>query len=163
MRDSIQQEASKMTSVRVAAVQAGCVLMDQAATLNRVAALTAEAAAQGAQLVAFPEVFVPGTPIWIDTRPIWDGDEDWFRLLAENAVVVPGPAIERLPPLRSGQTLDSELPRQDRRLSGGRREAALRRCAIGYDGPGPPTRRGISACEEMEQSAEAGELRIGPG
>ena len=79
-----------MTSVRVAAVQASYVLMDQAATLDRVAALTGEAAAQGAQLVAFPEVFVPGTPIWIDTRPIWDGDEDWFRLLAENAVVVPG-------------------------------------------------------------------------
>jgi nitrilase len=85
-----------MTSLRVAAVQASYVLMDQAATLDRVAALTAEAAAQGAQLAAFPEVFIPGTPIWIDTRPIWDGDEDWFRLLAENAVVVPGPATERL-------------------------------------------------------------------
>ena len=22
----------------------------------------------------FPEVFIPGTPIWIDTQPIWDGD-----------------------------------------------------------------------------------------
>ena len=84
------------TSVRVAAVQASYVLMDQGATLDRVAALTAQAAAQGAQLVALPEVFVPGTPVWIDTRPIWDGDEDWFRLLAENAVVVPGPATERM-------------------------------------------------------------------
>ena len=85
-----------MTSLRVAAVQASYALMDQAATLERVASLTAEAAAQGAQLAAFPEVFIPGTPIWIDTRPIWDGDEDWFRLLAENAVVVPGPATRRL-------------------------------------------------------------------
>ncbi len=85
-----------MTSLRVAAVQASYVLMDRAATLERVAALAGQAAAQGAQLVAFPEVFVPGTPIWIDTRPIWDGDEDWFRLLAENAVVVPGLAAERL-------------------------------------------------------------------
>jgi nitrilase len=41
-------------------------------------------------------VFVPGTPIWIDTQPIWDGDADWFRLLAENAVTVPGPATDRL-------------------------------------------------------------------
>ena len=57
-----------MTSLRVAAVQASYVLMDQAATLDRVAELAAAAAAQGAQLVAFPEVFVPGTPIWIDTR-----------------------------------------------------------------------------------------------
>ena len=79
--------------------------MDQAATLDRVAALTGQAAAQGAQLVAFPEVFVPGTPIWIDTRPIWDGDEDWFRLLAENAVVVPGPATDRLGAIARGNGL----------------------------------------------------------
>ncbi len=85
-----------MTTVRVAAVQAAYVLMDREATLDRVAELTAAAAAQGAELVAFPEVFVPGTPFWIDTQPIWDGDAEWFRLLAENAVAVPGPATERL-------------------------------------------------------------------
>jgi nitrilase len=85
-----------MTTVRVAAVQASYVLMDRAATIDRVARLTGEAAAQGAQLVVFPEVFVPGTPFWIDTQPIWEGDADWFRLLAENAVAVPGPATDRL-------------------------------------------------------------------
>jgi Carbon-nitrogen hydrolase len=85
-----------MPRVRVAAVQASYVLMHQQATLDKVAELTVKAAAQGAQFVVFPEVFVPGTPICIDTRPIWDGDEEWFRLLAQNAVVVPGPATERL-------------------------------------------------------------------
>ena len=48
------KEACEMTSVRVAAVQASYVLMDQAATLDRVAALTGEAAAQGAQLARWP-------------------------------------------------------------------------------------------------------------
>jgi nitrilase len=85
-----------MTTVRVAAVQATYVLMDREATIDRVADLTAAAAAGGAQLVVFPEAFIPGTPIWIDTQPIWDGDADWFRLLAENAVVVPSPATDRL-------------------------------------------------------------------
>ena len=85
-----------MTTLRVAAVQAAYVLMDRDATIDRVAELTAAAAAEGAQLVVFPEVFVPGTPIWIDTQPIWDGDEEWFGLLAENAVAVPGPATDRL-------------------------------------------------------------------
>jgi nitrilase len=84
-----------MTTVRVAAVQATYELLDREATIDRVGELTAAAAAQGAQLVVFPEVFVPGTPIWIDTVPIWDGDDDWFRLLAENAVVIPGPATRR--------------------------------------------------------------------
>jgi nitrilase len=55
--------ARSMTMLRVAAVQAAYVLMDREATVNRVAELTAKAAAQGAQLVVFPEVFVPGTPI----------------------------------------------------------------------------------------------------
>ena len=74
-----------MTTVRVAAVQASYELMNREATIERVAELTAAAAAQGAQLVVFPEAFVPGTPFWIDTQPIWEGDAEWFRLLAENA------------------------------------------------------------------------------
>jgi nitrilase len=85
-----------MTTLRVAAVQASYVLMNREATIDRVHELTAKAAAQDAQLVVFPEVFVPGTPFWIDTQPIWDGDDAWFRLLAENAVVVPSPATDRL-------------------------------------------------------------------
>ena len=85
-----------MGVLRVAAVQATYALMDREATIDRVEELTADAARQGAQLVVFPEAFVPGTPIWIDTRPIWDGDEDWFAMLAENAVVVPSPAADRL-------------------------------------------------------------------
>jgi nitrilase len=85
-----------MTNLRVAAVQATYEFMDREATIERVAELTAAAAAQGAQLVVFPEAFVPGTPFWIDTQPIWEGDAEWFGLLAENAVVVPGPATERL-------------------------------------------------------------------
>ena len=85
-----------MAALRVAAVQAAYVLMDREATIDRVAGLTAAAAHQGAQLVAFPEVFVPGTPLWIDTQPIWDSDEEWFGLLAENAVVIGSPACDRL-------------------------------------------------------------------
>jgi nitrilase len=85
-----------VTTTTVAAVQAAYVLMDREATLGRVESLTRDAAAKGADLVVFPEVFVPGTPIWIDTVPIWDGDEAWFAALMDQAVVVPSPATERL-------------------------------------------------------------------
>ena len=85
-----------METFVVAAVQAAYVLMDREATIDRVAELTAQAAREGARLVVFPEAFVPGTPFWIDSRPIWDGDADWYALLVENAVVVPGPATDRL-------------------------------------------------------------------
>jgi len=85
-----------MTVLRVAAVQAAPVLMDREATLARVADLTHSAAAGGAELVVFPEAFVPGPPVWIDTARIWDGDEQWYGLLADQAVVVPSPATARL-------------------------------------------------------------------
>lgn len=79
-----------------AAVQAAYVLMDREATTEKVVQLIAEAAARGAELIVFPEVFVPGTPIWIDSVPIWDGDEAWFARLVDQAVVVPGPTTERI-------------------------------------------------------------------
>jgi len=60
-----------MGVLTIAAVRATYVLMNRDATNDRVEELTVGAVQEGAQLVVFPEVFVPGTPIWIDTRPIW--------------------------------------------------------------------------------------------
>ena len=85
-----------MATVKVAAVQAAYVLMDRAACVAKAIDLLGQAAEQGCRIVVFPEVFVPGTPIWIDSRPIWDGDEEWFALLVDQAVVVPGPVTEEL-------------------------------------------------------------------
>jgi nitrilase len=52
-------------TVRVAAVQAESRVLDLAAGVDKVVALIGEAAAGGAQLVAFPETFLPGYPWWI--------------------------------------------------------------------------------------------------
>lgn len=52
-------------TVRVAAVQAESAWLDLAAGVDKVVALIGEAAAGGAELVAFPETFVPGYPWWI--------------------------------------------------------------------------------------------------
>ena len=49
-------------AVKVACVQAEPVILDREATIDRVAELTGEAAAAGAQLVLFPEAFVPCYP-----------------------------------------------------------------------------------------------------
>lgn len=80
----------------VAAVQAAYVLMDRDATMTRVEELIREASGLGAALIVFPEAFVPGTPIWMDSVPIWDGDEAWYVRLVDQAVVVPGPTTERI-------------------------------------------------------------------
>jgi nitrilase len=85
-----------MATVRLAAVQAAYTLMDREACLATAVDLLAKAAADGARIVVFPEVFIPGTPIWIDSGPIWSGDDDWYARLVDQAVVVPGPVTEAL-------------------------------------------------------------------
>jgi nitrilase len=86
--------------VRVACVQAEPVILDRAATLDKLAALTAEAKANGAELVVFPETFVAVYPSsawarylagWADPRA-----KSAFAMLAREAVEVPGPAADRL-------------------------------------------------------------------
>src|SRR5262245_48953195 len=52
-------------STRVTIVQRAPVLADRAATLARAVAALAEAAQAGAQLVVFPEAYVPGYPSWV--------------------------------------------------------------------------------------------------
>ncbi len=86
--------------VRVACVQAEPVILDRTATLDKLATLTAEAKAHGAQLVVFPETFVAAYPSsawarhlagWADPRA-----KGAFAMLAREAVEVPGPAADRL-------------------------------------------------------------------
>jgi nitrilase len=75
-----------------AAVQAAPVFLDPMATVAKAADLIREAAANGAQLVAFPEVFVPGYPYWSwITDPITGSP--WFEKLARASILVPGPEI----------------------------------------------------------------------
>ncbi len=84
-----------MTKATVAAVQAAYVLMDREATLDKVEDLVGKAAADGADVVAFPEVFVPGQPLW-SGEPEDDWDNAWYSMLVDQAVVVPSAATERL-------------------------------------------------------------------
>lgn len=86
--------------VRVAVVQDASVAFDRDASIAKVAARTAEAAAQGAQLVVFPEAFVSAYPKGI-TFGAHVGSRspegrEWFRRYHDSAVDVPGPACDAL-------------------------------------------------------------------
>ncbi len=86
--------------VKVACVQAEPVILDRAATLAKLADLTAEAAHADAQLVVFPETFIPAYPssTWAKAFAGW-GDpraKAAFALLARESVAVPGPDCDRL-------------------------------------------------------------------
>src|SRR5215204_3901885 len=87
-------------SVRVACVQVEPVILDREATIEKLARFTAEAAQNGAQLVVFPETFVPAYPSsrwakafagWADPRA-----KEAFALFARESLAVPGPDADRL-------------------------------------------------------------------
>lgn len=80
---------------KVAAVQTAPVYLDPAATVDKACALIAEAAGNGAKLVAFPEVFVAGYPYWNWLMTPVEGSE-WFERLCHAAITVPGPEVEQL-------------------------------------------------------------------
>ncbi|MGC2777449.1 MAG: carbon-nitrogen hydrolase family protein [Bradyrhizobium sp.] len=83
----------KLPRFRAAAVQASPVYLDASATADKAASLVREAAANGAKLVAFPEVFVPGYPYWNwITDPVTGSA--WFEKLVKASVLVPGPEVD---------------------------------------------------------------------
>lgn len=84
-----------MSTFRAAAVQDSSVWLDLEATLDKTCQLIGEAAAGGADIVAFPESFLPGFPYWVFTKPL-NQTAELHRRLYDNAVQVPGPATERL-------------------------------------------------------------------
>jgi nitrilase len=87
-------------SVTVACAQVEPVVLDREASLARLDEVTREAAGAGAELVVFPEAFIPAYPSsawarflagWADPRA-----KAAFARLAEESVEVPGPAADRL-------------------------------------------------------------------
>ena len=86
--------------VKVACIQAEPVVLDRERTIDRLEALAAEAAGNGAQLLVFPESFVPAYPssVWARALAGWaqPGAKEAFAQLARESVEVPGPAADRL-------------------------------------------------------------------
>ncbi len=80
---------------KAAAVQTAPVFLNTDATVDKTIGLIAEAAGNGARLVAFPEVFVSAYPYWS-----WIGNpvegSPWFEKLARSAIEIPGPEIAKI-------------------------------------------------------------------
>jgi nitrilase len=85
------------SAVRVACAQVEPVAFDRAGTLDKLAATAADAAAQGAQLVLFPETFVPVYPSsrWVRALASGGGKDTWAKL-ARSSITVPSADTERL-------------------------------------------------------------------
>src|SRR5881394_1461320 len=97
---SLGRLAFTMASFLAAVVQNAPIVFDTAATLQKIDALTADAAKTGASLVVFPEAFVSAYPKGLDfgARVGMRSSEgrDTFRRYFDSAIDVPGPATEVL-------------------------------------------------------------------
>ncbi len=86
--------------VRVALVQSAPVAFDLAQTLDKLHALTTDAARQGAQLVLFPEAFVSGYPRGLDFGAVIGSrtaeGREWYRRYWASAIELPGPDADRI-------------------------------------------------------------------
>jgi nitrilase len=119
--------------VRAAVVQAGSVVFDRAATLEKLERLAREAARGGAQLIVFPEAFVSGYPMGLNFGAVVgnrtaEGREQ-FRLYYESALDVPGPDTERLEALAGELNVHLVIGVVER-------DGGTLYCSVVYIGPG---------------------------
>jgi nitrilase len=84
-------------TVRVAAVQAAPVFLDREGTVEKSCRLIEEAAAGGAQVIAFPEGFIPSHPIWYHHHPATGRVSNRFAVeLFKNSLQVPSSDFDTL-------------------------------------------------------------------
>jgi nitrilase len=86
--------------VKVACVQVEPVVLDREATLDKLETVAREAAGNGAELVVFPETFIPVYPSsrWAKAFAGWEnaGAKETFARLAQESVAVGSPSELRL-------------------------------------------------------------------
>jgi nitrilase len=80
-------------TVRVAVTQAEPEWLDLAASVTKTNKLIAEAASNKAQLVAFPECWIPGYPCWIWSRPV---DFELGTIYIKNSLKVDSPEMQAI-------------------------------------------------------------------
>ncbi|MGH2856740.1 MAG: carbon-nitrogen hydrolase family protein [Solirubrobacteraceae bacterium] len=90
-------EADTQPTIRAAAIQAAAPFLDRAGGLARACELIERAAGEHADLVVFPESFLPGHPLWLH---YWSANDRrsiaaYERLFA-NALTVPGDEVDVL-------------------------------------------------------------------
>ncbi len=87
--------ATTYPAYKVAAAHVAPVFLDLTKSVEKTCALIEEAARHGAQLVAFPETYLPAFPVWSSLQaPIYS--HDFFKALAANALHCPGAELERV-------------------------------------------------------------------
>jgi aliphatic nitrilase len=84
-------------TVRVAAVQAAPVFLDREGSTEKACHLIREAGQNGAQIIGFPEGFIPAHPVWYHLHAATGPVADRLSVeLFKNSVEIPGPETDAL-------------------------------------------------------------------
>jgi nitrilase len=86
-----------INTIRLAAVQASPAFLDIKGSVAKSVALIDEAGRNGADIVGFPEGFIPTHPLWYHFHPASSPEAQAFsRRLAINSIEVPGPELDAI-------------------------------------------------------------------
>jgi nitrilase len=82
-----------MEKFKIAIIQEAPIFLNTPKSLEKAEPLIKNASEQGAKIIAFPETWFPGYPVWLDFAPkaaAWDfaPAKELYRLLAENAIII---------------------------------------------------------------------------
>lgn len=90
-----------MKLCKVAIIQHPPVFLNLAQSIAKACDHIMQAAQQGARIIAFPETWLPGYPVWLDEAPnaaLWHHAPALmlYRVLVDNAITLPSPELEQL-------------------------------------------------------------------
>src|SRR5215470_15984739 len=86
---------TRYPAYKVAAAHVAPVFLDTGRSVEKACWVIEEAADHGARLIAFPEAFLPGFPVWAALEaPI--RTHELFKTLAASAVAIDGPELARV-------------------------------------------------------------------
>jgi nitrilase len=111
-----------MSMISVSIIQRPPVFLNLAASVDRAEQLIREASRNGADVVVFPEAWLPGYPVWLDEAPgsaLWGHSpaEALFRVLFDNCPQLEGPEVARLAKIAAELSVEIVMGLQERRGS----------------------------------------------
>ncbi len=109
-----------MTTLSISIIQQPPIFLNLAASIDRAEILIREAARDGADVIVFPEAWLPGYPVWLDEAPgsaLWGHApaEALFRVLFRNCPELDGPEIAHLAKLATALSVEIVMGMHERR------------------------------------------------
>lgn len=91
----MKDKAEALPKFKASVIQTAPVFLDTKATVDKACSLIKEVSLNGADLVAFPEVFISAYPYWSWLTDPIEGSE-WFKKLYLSAIDIEGDEVKRL-------------------------------------------------------------------